>query len=447
MSTGRSFSTRIQEGADPGLYTKAFVKIANDPYHPSSNPGGIVGLGVAENLLMGEELVDLSRRAMTSNLSTQDLSYGDDLWGSKRLHRALAGFLNEWFEPYEEVQPEHIITSAGLSCSIDQLTYTLFNPSEGILILRPYYAGFNRDFCKRNGVKLVGVTHPPSTPSFQRRPQAEEQPKGEDEEEQGEDREVRGIVLCNPHNPTGRVVPRSIVLGYCDFAQRHDLQLISDEIYAQSVFSSSESSMHEIRGSKFTSALNLDVEKETGRPFNRSRLHVLYGMSKDFGANGFRIGVLINQDNQEFIRLMAGMSIFSKISAPADVIFSALLSSEYLSTYLLISRERLRVAHDLVETWFSVRGCTVYRCDAGPFLWVDMGDRLGITTWEEEAQWHTRLFEEGKVYISLGATYKSERPGYFRITFAVPESTLLEGLGRMEKILGLRISSRSTHEP
>ncbi|KAH8079618.1 pyridoxal phosphate-dependent transferase [Filobasidium floriforme] len=446
MSTARSFSTRIQEGADPGLYMKTFVKIANDPYHPSSNPGGIVGLGVAENLLMGEELVDLSRRAMTSNFTTQDLSYGDDLWGSKRLHRALAGFLNEWFEPYEQAQPEHIITSAGLSCLIDQLTYTLFNPSEGILILRPYYAGFNRDFCKRNGVKLIGVTHPPG--------ESWEGPDGlgqafemalKEAEDQGT--KVRGIVLCNPHNPTGRVVPRSIVLGYCDFAERHDLQLISDEIYAQSVFSSSESSMHEIRGSKFTSALNLDVEKETGRPFDRSRLHVLYGMSKDFGANGFRIGVLINQDNQELFRLMAGMSIFSKISAPADVIFSALLSSEYLSTYLLISRERLRVAHDLVETWFSARGCTVYRCDAGPFLWVDMGDRLGITTWEEEAQWHTRLFEEGKVYISLGATYKSERPGYFRITFAVPESTLLEGLGRMEKILGLQIRSRSTHEP
>lgn len=180
---------------------------------------------------------------------------------------------------------------------------------------------------------------------------------------------------------------------------------------------------------------------------------------------------------------MAGMSIFSKISAPADVVFSSLLSSEYLSTFLLVSQERLRVAHDLVETWFSARGCTIYRCDAGPFLWVYMGDRLGIITWEEEARLHMRLFEEGKVYIvsapdarlshnspraklidsrlpirlsyqphiwsnisqSLGATYKSDRPGYFRITFAVPKSTLLEGLGRVEKILGLRISPRSTH--
>jgi aspartate/methionine/tyrosine aminotransferase len=182
---------------------------------------------------------------------------------------------------------------------------------------------------------------------------------------------------------------------------------------------------------------------------------------------------------------MAGMSIFSKISSPADVVFSSLLSSEHLSTYLLISQERLQAAHELVETWFSARGCTVHRCDAGPFLWVYMGDRLGITTWEEEARLHMRLFEEGGVYIvsivdtrpscdsprasltesrpfvflcpkssicsvlsqSLGATYKSERPGYFRITFAVPKSTLLEGLGRMEKILGLRIRHKSTHEP
>lgn len=81
------------------------------------------------------------------------------------------------------------VTGAGLSCLIDQLAYTLFNPSEGILILRPYYAGFNRDFCKRNGVKLIGVNPPtPSTPSFRRRSQPKEHTKEAAEEE--DEREI-----------------------------------------------------------------------------------------------------------------------------------------------------------------------------------------------------------------------------------------------------------------
>jgi hypothetical protein len=79
------------------------------------------------------------------------------------------------------------VTGAGLSCLIDQLAYTLFNPSEGILILRPYYAGFNRDFCKRNGVRLVGVTPPPTTPSSQRASQAKEHTQeAAEEEDEGE---------------------------------------------------------------------------------------------------------------------------------------------------------------------------------------------------------------------------------------------------------------------
>lgn len=50
--------------------------------------------------------------------------------------------------------------------------------------------------------------------------------------------------------------------------------------------------------------LSLDVEKETGQPFDRSRLHIVYSFSKDFGINGFRLGAVISQHNAFLLRCM-----------------------------------------------------------------------------------------------------------------------------------------------
>jgi len=44
------------------------------------------------------------------------------------------------------------------------------------------------------------------------------------------------MLVTNPHNPLGTTVSRSTLRGYCDFAQKHDLHLVSDEIYAMSVY-------------------------------------------------------------------------------------------------------------------------------------------------------------------------------------------------------------------
>lgn len=44
------------------------------------------------------------------------------------------------------------------------------------------------------------------------------------------------MLITNPHNPLGTTVSRSTLRGYCDFAQKYDLHLVSDEIYAMSVY-------------------------------------------------------------------------------------------------------------------------------------------------------------------------------------------------------------------
>lgn len=97
---------------------------------------------------------------------------------------------------------------------------------------------------------------------------------------------TRAVILTNPHNPLGFNYPRETVAAYCRFCEKHDLHLLSDEIYALSQYQNEKAQ----GAPQFTSVLSLDVVKEAG--CNPARVHVIYGMSKDFCANGLRVGEL-----------------------------------------------------------------------------------------------------------------------------------------------------------
>lgn len=94
------------------------------------------------------------------------------------------------------------------------------------------------------------------------------------------------VMLTNPNNPLGFNYPRETIIAYARFCEKHNLHLVVDEIYALSQFENDE--VEEKDRVPFTSILAIDVLKEAG--CNPARVHVLYGVAKDFGANGLRIG-------------------------------------------------------------------------------------------------------------------------------------------------------------
>ena len=113
-----------------------------------------------------------------------------------------------------------------------------------------------------------------------------------------------------------------------------------------------------------------------------------------------RIGALVTQHNPRLLRTLAQMSIQIKISSPADVIFSSLLQSDYLGTFLALNRSRLGEAQAKVRTWFERRGVYVKPCNAGHFVWVHLGPRVGIETKEQELEVFQKLLDGGLYIVS-----------------------------------------------
>ena len=96
------------------------------------------------------------------------------------------------------------------------------------------------------------------------------------------ERPVKALLMTNPHNPLARCYPRWCIEECMKFCQRRNIHYISDEVYALTSFSCPK--QEELPA--FVSALSIDVDNLGCDP---SRVHVVWGPSKDFGQNGIRI--------------------------------------------------------------------------------------------------------------------------------------------------------------
>jgi 1-aminocyclopropane-1-carboxylate synthase len=151
-----------------------------------------------------------------------------------------------------------------------------------LLLIFYFTDGFNADTTARTGAELIGVdvsAYDPSSPNTLDAFEATIQ------QLKAEGRTTRVLILCNPNNPLGFCYPRETLIAYLQFAERHDLHLLSDEIYALSVFDNPAVP----DPVPFISILAIDAQREAG--CDPARVHMLYGMSKDFCANGLRGGM------------------------------------------------------------------------------------------------------------------------------------------------------------
>ncbi|TFK56134.1 PLP-dependent transferase [Heliocybe sulcata] len=393
-------SNRSKGSQAAAAFMEKFEDLLNRQYS-AQNPDGLVNFGVAENTLMQAELKDY----FNSHLDLQDLdfTYGDSCAGSKRLFDAVIRLLNRYFKPLKPVLHEHLICGAGQSAILDQLTHLLCDDGEGILVANPFYSGFINDISGRAGCHMVGIDVETSDPSCPSNLAAFDAYMASNPPIR-----PRAVILCNPNNPLGFNYPRETLLAYCEFAQKWDLHLLCDEIYALSQFANKEK---ESDGTKrdFVSMLSVDVARETG--CDPARVHVLYGMSKDFGANGLRLGVLVTQHNPQLRRTLLGISLLIKVSSPADALWSALLNDDkMLEKVVTTNQQRLAETVVYCQDFFRTQGVPIIQPEAAHFIFIDLrsflrqtddSDKKLVTAAEQEADLFYSFINNG-VYVASG---------------------------------------------
>jgi aspartate/methionine/tyrosine aminotransferase len=228
-------------------------------------------------------------------------------------------------------------------------------------------------------------------------------------------RKTRVLVLCNPHNPTGRVFDRADLEAIAQVVIEHGLVVIMDEAYDHFVFD----------GLKHISMACIDGMRE--------RTVTVYTASKTYNMFGWRVGwVVASPSITEKIQLISAHSftcVTSFVQAGAASALDGTLAQGHLSSAEL-SRNYQAQRQVLVDGLRAIPGvtCTLPR---GAYFVFPNFKRLKISSQELA----TRLFENARVSGLAGSVFGKRGEGHIRFVFNAPVAEISEGVERLQNYL------------
>ncbi|XP_023003339.1 1-aminocyclopropane-1-carboxylate synthase 7-like [Cucurbita maxima] len=400
------------------------------PYNESTNPSGIIQMGLAENqvsLDLLQEYLEQNSEAGPDSSEFRETALFQDYHGLLSFRTAMAAFMERIRDGAVKFDPSRVVLTAGATAANELLTIILANPGDALLLPTPYYPGFDRDLRWRTKVKIIPI-HCDSSNDFQVTRQALEAAY---DSAMAMKIKVRGVFITNPSNPLGLTIQRSTIEEVLDFVTDKNIHLISDEIYSGSVFSSAE----------FTSVAGV-LESRGNK--NADRVHIVYGLSKDLGLPGFRVGTIYSY-NDRVVTTARRMSSFTLISSQTQRFLAAMLSNQkFIDKYIEMNRDRLRKRYEMIIEGLRMAGIECLKGNAGLFCWMNLRPLLKKNpTREGEIELWKCILKEAKLNISPGSSCHCSEPGWFRVCFAnMSEETLQIALKRILSFMERMRNSR-----
>ncbi|KAJ3680089.1 hypothetical protein LUZ60_016367 [Juncus effusus] len=135
-----------------------------NPFHPIRNPGGVIQMGLAENLLCLDLIKEWIGKHPQSSICTEkgledfeSIANFQDYHGLPSFRQGIAKFMGKVRGGKVDFDPDRIVMSGGGTGAQETLAFCLADPGDAFLVPTPYYPAFDRDFCWRTGVKLIPI--------------------------------------------------------------------------------------------------------------------------------------------------------------------------------------------------------------------------------------------------------------------------------------------------
>ena len=317
--------------------------------------------------------------------------------------------ITSWFKRRHgwTIDKEWIIYTTGVIPAISAAIKALTMPGEQVLIQTPVYNCFfssiKNQGCQilENPLKRNGNSYVVDWDDFERK---------------CADEKTTVFLLCNPHNPSGRVWTKAELARMNEICLRHRVAVVSDEIHCELV----------MPGNKFTpfAAVNEDC-KNNGVTLNSP--------TKNFNIAGLQIANIVCANPVWRRRIDRAINIFEvcDVNPFGPVALETAYNDsenwmDELNEYLFANYQLLcdTFAKELPQY-------EVMRLEGTYLVWVDVRPS-GLTS-DEVTE---KLLKEGKVQVNSGTMYgQTTGEGYVRINIACPRATLIEGLKRMVDVL------------
>jgi len=231
---------------------------------------------------------------------------------------------------------------------------------------------------------------------------------------------TRALVIINPNNPTGAVYSRPVLDGLLDLARKHNLLVLSDEIYDQILY---DGAVHE-----HVAALAPDLMVLT-----------LGGLSKTYRLAGFRSGWLVisgptddSQDYLEGLELLASMRLCPNV--PAQYAIQTALGGDETIKSLLLPGGRLREQRDRAwQRMTSIPGVSCVRPRGALYLFPRLDPECYKIA--DDEQMVIDLLESQHLLLSHGTGFNLPTADHLRMVFLAPVDVLEDAIGRFATFL------------
>jgi aminotransferase len=338
---------------------------------------GVVSLGIGEPDFVTPWHI---REAAVYSLEKGRTGYTSNL-GDPRLRRSIAKYVEKNFSiaynPHDE-----IIVTVGVSEGIDLALRALLNPGDEVLYHEPCYVSYSPSIALAGG-KAIPVTT-----------------RAEDEFvlraadlEKAVTPPTRVLMLSFPTNPTGAVMPPDELAKIAAFAVKHDLVVLTDEIYSELTYD------------------DLPHHSIAALPGMKERTLFLHGFSKAFAMTGWRIGFACGPN--DIIEAMMKIHQYSIMCASTMAQEAAIEALERGQRSMEQMREEYRQRRNFIVSSLNDAGIPCHLPKGAFYVFPDIRS-TGLSSKE----FSLALLKEKNVAVVPGTAFGASGEGYVRCSYA-----------------------------
>ncbi|MEJ9228406.1 aminotransferase [Peribacillus butanolivorans] len=359
----------------------------------AANLEGVVSLGVGEPDFVTSWAV---REAAINSLEEGYTSYTANA-GLFELRSEISKYMEKQF--HVSYRPEdQIIVTVGASQALDITLRTILNPGEEVIVVEPCFVAYAPLVTMAGGIPVTVQTS--KDDDFKLTPEQLEAaitPK------------TKAVLICSPNNPTGTQLEQAELVMLADIVKKHDLLVISDEIYAELAYDE-----------VFTSFAAIDGMME--------RTIVINGFSKGFAMTGWRLGFVCAP--KEISEAMLKLHQYAMMCAPTMAQHAALEALRHGMQDVEEMRRSYRRRRNYIVKSFNDIGLDCHK-PGGAFYAFPSIEKTGMTSME----FAERLLQEELVAVVPGDVFGESGEGHIRCSYASSMEHLQEALKRMERFM------------
>lgn len=334
------------------------------------------------------------------------------IFGYTRVPEAYYEAVCRWFGKRHgwHINREDIIYTSGVVPAVSAVIKALTLPGDQVIVQGPVYNCFFSSI-RNNGCEMV------SNSLIYNKEELRYEIDFDDLERKLKHERARLMLLCNPHNPGGRVWTRDELTCVAELCRKYGVRVVSDEIHC-------ELTLYDNEYVPFGSL-----------PDELSRDSITCcSPSKAFNTAGLQIANIVCRDAEVRNRIDRAININEVCDVnPFGVIALQAAYSDEGYEWLTQLRKYISANYDLLLERFAreLPKCKVMRMEGTYLAWIDCSE-LHISSDEIEEM----LMHENKVWVNAGSMYGAEGAAFIRINMACTSELLNEGITRIVNGLG-----------